>query len=101
MKKSKIETGDAVAVILQNPREKLFGTLQEITSAGIFLRGLDLNYFDAWMQEIADGEPHLPLNEIFIPMWRVEKITLDEGSEILPSLTDKFHNKTGQNFSEF
>lgn len=98
---SKIKNGDAVIVLLQNPREKLFGILSEISPTGVFLRGPDLEYLDEWTREIAGGEPFLPLSENFIPMWRVEKITLDESSDLLPSLSEKFYKQTNLNFSDF
>lgn len=98
---SKIENGDAVIILLQNPREKLFGILSEISATGVFLRGLDLEYLDEWTRDIANDEPYLPLSENFIPMWRVEKITLDESSDLLPSLAEKFYRQTILNFSDF
>ena len=98
---NKIESGDAVTVILQNPREKIFGTLHEINAAGVFVRGIDLEYFEEWTREIANDEPFLPLNDVFVPMWRIEKITLDESSDLLPSLTERFYSQTNLNFSDF
>ncbi len=98
---SKIENGDAVIVLLQNPREKLFGILSEISTTGVFLRGLDLDYLDEWTKEIANDEMFLPLSETFLPMWRIEKITLDESSDLLPSLSEKFYGQTNLNFSDF
>lgn len=98
---SKIENGEAVIIILQNPREKIFGILREISAAGIFVGGLDLEYFEEWTRAIVGGEPSLPLTDNFIPMWRVEKISHDEHTEMLPSLTEQFGNRTGFSFSDF
>ena len=97
----KIEAGESVIIILHSPREKLIGILQEINSSGVFLRGVDLNYFDEWTQAIKSGEPFLPMQDQFFPMWRVERISKDEGSAELPSHAEVFNKKTGYNFAEF
>lgn len=98
---AKIETGECVIMVLHSPREKLLGVLQEITVSGVFLRGIDLDYFDEWARAIANGEPFLPMNDLFFPMWRVERISKDESSPDLPSHREIFNKKTGYDFSEF
>ena len=97
----KIETGESVILFLQNPREKLVGVLHEINAAGIFLRCIDLGYFDEWMSAIKAEEPYLPMQDYFVPMWRVERLTRDEGSPAMPSMTEQFNRKTGFDFSQF
>jgi hypothetical protein len=97
----KIESGEIVIVILQNPREKILGVLHEINSAGIFLRGIDLNYFDEWARAIVNGEPYLPMQDYFVPMWRVEKLTRDESSFEMPSMAEQFSQRTNFDFSDF
>lgn len=98
---AKIETGESVLVFLHSPREKLLGILQEINAAGVFLRGIDLDYFDEWTRAIANGEPFLPMNDLFFPMWRVERISKDEVSAELPSLEQQFRQRTGLDFADF
>jgi len=97
----KIETGESVILFLQNPREKLVGVLHEINAAGIFLRGIDLGYFDEWISAIKADEPYLPMQDYFVPMWRVERLTRDESSPEMPSMTEQFNRKTGFDFSQF
>ena len=97
----KIEPGESIIIILHNPREKLVGILSEINTSGVFLRGVDLNYFDEWMQAIKDGETYLPMQDQFFPMWRVERISKDEGSPEIPSHIEIFKKKTGYDFGEF
>jgi len=97
----KIEPGESVIIILHGPREKLFGVLHEITVAGVYLRGIDLNYFDEWTRAIANGEQYLPMQDYFLPMWRVEKLTRDEASAGLLSMADQFAQRTGLNLSHF
>ena len=70
-----IEAGAIVILVLHSPREKCWGVLDEISAAGVFLRGLDLNAFDDWVQAIAHDEPFIGLSDLFFPMWRVERIS--------------------------
>ena len=97
----KIETGESVILVLQNPREKLIGILQEISAAGVFLRAIDLSYFEDWTSAIKNDEPYLPMQDYFVPMWRVERLMRDEGSFEMPSLTEQFNQKTGFDLTQF
>ncbi|MGD9628731.1 MAG: hypothetical protein AB7V18_05765 [Pyrinomonadaceae bacterium] len=94
----KISIGESVILILHTPREKLLGILEEINPSGIFVRAIDLGYFDDWVASIANGEDYLPMSDYFIPMWRLERMTRDEGS---PSMTDLFEQRTGRQLGEF
>jgi hypothetical protein len=91
----KIESGEIVVIVLHSPREKIFGVLQEISAAGVFLRGIDLNAFDDWTRAVANNEPFFGMNDYFFPMWRVERITRDESSGEIPSMAEQFEQKTG------
>ena len=73
-----IEPGRAVLLVLHSPREKCWGVLEEISAAGVFLRGMDLSSFDDWTRAVAHDEPFVGLNDLFFPMWRVERLTRDE-----------------------
>ena len=97
----KFDTGDSVIAILRDPREKLLGILDEINAAGITLRAVDLSYFDDWVNSIVADEPHLPMNDYFIPMWRVERVTRDEPSGEYPSMAQQFEKRTRRKLSEF
>lgn len=97
----KIDTGEIVILLLQNPREKAFGVLHEISSAGVFLRCIDLNYFNDWVNAIKNDEPYLPMHDAFYPMWRVERISRDEKSFGMHSMEEQFAEKTGLKISEF
>ncbi len=94
----KIANGESVILVLHTPREKLLGILDEINQSGVFVRAIDLGYFDDWVSSIVNGEHYLAMSDYFIPMWRVERITRDEGS---PSMTDLFEQRTGKNLGEF
>lgn len=97
----KIETGEVVIAVLQNPREKVFGVLHEINAAGIFIRAIDLNYFDEWARAIKNDELHLSMQDSFYPMWRVERISRDEHSDVMPSMAEQFEQRTGLKITEF
>jgi hypothetical protein len=97
----KVEIGESIIVILQNPREKIVGILHEISSSGIFVRGVDLTYFDDWTRSIANNEPYLPMQDYFFPMWRVERLSRDESSFEMPSMAEQFEQRTGLSFTDF
>ncbi|HEV7646005.1 MAG TPA: hypothetical protein VGO50_18865 [Pyrinomonadaceae bacterium] len=98
---SKIETDDHVILVLHTPREKIWGVLREINSAGVYVRGLDLNAFDEFMRAAAANETFYGLGEQFFPMWRIEKVSLDEADGDIPSLHEQLENKTGRILAEF
>src|ERR1700687_1732282 len=93
----KIEPG---VVVLHTPREKCWGILDEISAAGVFLRGLDLNSFDVGVPTIVHDEPFVGLNDLFFPMWRIERINRDETSGAIPSLSDQVEQRTGRSLTE-
>jgi hypothetical protein len=95
-----IDIGESVIIVLHSPREKLLGILDEIAPAGVFARVIDLAYFDDWCRSIVNNEPYLPMDDCFIPMWRVERITKDEGAIDSPSMSEQFERKTGRNLEE-
>jgi len=97
----KIETGDSVIIILHNPREKVIGILHEINASGIFVRGIDLDYFDEWTRAIKNGEPFLQMQDYFFPMWRVERMSKDEAAAEIPSMAEQFRQRTGFDLVEF
>src|SRR5256885_8668979 len=93
--------GSPVIVNLHSPREKLWGVLDNLNAAGVFLRGIDLNTFDDWTQMIVRGERNIGLNHVFLPMWRVERVSLDETLDDIPSLADRFFQRVGITVHEY
>ena len=96
----KIAPGEVVIAVLHSPREKLIGVLDEITPAGVTMRAVDLGYFDDWCRSIAEGDPALGMSDYFFPMWRIERVTRDEGTAEIPSMSDQFLARTGKEMSE-
>ena len=93
-----IKPGRAVFAVMHSPREKCWGLLDEISPAGVFLRGLDVNYFDDWLKSVTSGEPSISASSLFFPMWRVERLSLDEPSYGMPSMADQVELRTGLDF---
>jgi hypothetical protein len=98
--KSGVGRGAAVVVVLHTPREKCWGVLDEINSAGVFLRGLDLNAFDDWIHALVHNEPFIGFGDLFFPMWRVERISRDESSGGVLSLCEQIQKRTGLTIQE-
>jgi len=97
---SGLRPGVAVVIVLYSPREKCWGILDEISAAGVFLRGLDLNSFDDWVRAIAHDEPFVGLGDLFFPMWRIERIAKDESSGGIPPLHEQVETRTGRSLKE-
>ena len=97
----KIEAGETVIAVMHSPREKLLGVVDEISAAGVFMRGIDLGYFDDWSRAIAAGEPHLHMSDYFLPMWRIERITRDAANGEIPSMAEQFERNTGKSLASF
>jgi hypothetical protein len=96
-----IVPGAPVIVNLQNPKEKVWGVLRELNAAGVFIRGIDLNTFEDWVQMIVRGERNMGLTHVFLPMWRVERVSLDESVDDIPSLAAQFYARVGLTVSEY
>jgi hypothetical protein len=93
--KNKVSNGNTVVIYLQNPREKVWGQLCDISTAGISVYGIDLAAFEDWMRSLSTGENGIGLTSTFIPMWRVERIILDRSVGGIPGLEDQVINRTG------
>ena len=96
----RIGSGTPVVIVLHSPREKCWGLLDEITSAGVFLRGLDLNSFDDWLHSLMHSEPFIGVNDLFFPLWRVERLSRDESIAGVPSLCEQAERRTGNSVAE-
>src|SRR5947199_2268433 len=95
-----IKSGASVIIVMHSPREKCWGVLDEISPAGVFLRGLDLNAFDSWIHAVVHDEPFIGLGDLFFPMWRIERISKDEAAGEMPSLSQQVELRTGRTIAE-
>jgi hypothetical protein len=86
-----------VIVNLVNPKEKFFGVLIALSAAGVTLRGINLDSFDDWVRQIAKREEqNIDLITMFAPLFRVERIFLDEASGVIKSYAECFEDVTGE-----
>ncbi len=94
-----IEGFDASALIivnLVNPKEKFFGVLRALSPAGVTLSAINLDSFEDWLHQIArHDEPNLDLITMFVPLFRVERIFLDEPSGAIKSYAQRFEEVVG------
>jgi hypothetical protein len=91
-----IRPGSLVIVHLVNPTEKFWGILQDLGVAGLMLRGINLSSFDDWMAQAAQhGDQTLGLSTMFVPLFRVERIFLDEPVGEVESYRQRFHRRVG------
>lgn len=91
-----IHAGAIVIVHLINPTEKYWGLLGELGVAGVTLRGINLTSFDDWMRQAArPGEQSLGLSTLFVPLFRVERIFLDEPVGEVESYRQRFERRVG------
>jgi hypothetical protein len=95
-----INRGTPILIVLHTPREKYWGILDEINSAGVFLRGLDLNAFDEWIRAVIHKEAFIGLGSMFFPMWRVERVAKDESVGGVTSLCEQAEQRTGLSLDE-
>ena len=97
-----MDPNSIIIVSLHTPKEKLWGQLLSINPSGITMRGIDLNSFDHFISQIngPDSE-RTGLPTIFFPMNRVERVSLDESSGAIPSLSEMFDRKVGRPISEY
>ena len=97
-----IDERSLVIVYLNSPREKYWGRLQGIGVAGVYLRGMDLNFAEEWARELARGEEAtMGPSEMFVPLSRVEKIFLDEDVGAASSVASAFKRIVGRSAEEF
>ena len=84
-----------VLVTLNSPREKFWGALLSVTAAGISLRGIDLNSLEDFARQVRAEEP-VNAHIVFFPMHRIERMELDQRNGEIPSIQERFENKSGK-----
>ncbi len=99
-RRTAIQGGEPVVLVLHSPREKCWGILDEVNAAGVFLRGLDLNAFDDWVRAVVHEEPFMGLSDLFFPMWRIERLSRDEAAGGIPSLYEQVEQRTGRSVQD-
>ncbi len=94
--------GTLVIVHLREPTEKFWGVLERLDTLGAVLRGLNVSSFDDWLGQAARSQsPAIDLATMFVPMFRVERIFLDEQVGEVESYGQRFENRVGVTVEEF
>ena len=88
--------GTPVLLYLHNPTEKLWGVLRRLDATGVVIEGIDLSSFDDWVAQVEQQDERAAgPSVLFVPMGRLEKILLDRPSGSLPSMAQRFEQRTG------
>ncbi len=96
------EKSSLIIVNLVNPKEKFFGVLTALSAAGVTMRAINLDSFDDWVRQIAKGEDtDLDLLTMFVPLFRVERIFLDEPTGAIRSYAQRFEDVSGRTLQEY
>jgi len=91
-----------VLVNLVNPKEKFFGVLRALSAAGVTMRAVNLDSFDDWIHQIARAdEKSIEMITMFVPLFRVERIFLDEPAGAIKSYSQRFQDVVGMSVLEY
>ena len=97
-----IEPGNLVLVHLSSPPEQFWGVLDDLSPAGVTFRGLNVGSFEDYMAQAArNEEPALGFSTIFVPMFRVERIYLDEQVGMVLSYRQRFEGRVGRSIEAY
>jgi len=92
-----IEIGSVVIVHLANPSEQFWGMLEDLSPAGIGFRGLNVASFEDFLaQAVRAEELSLGFSTVFVPMFRVERIFLDQQVGSVKSYRQRFEERVGR-----
>ncbi len=96
------EPNALIIVNLVQPKEKFFGVLRALSPAGVTVRAVNLDSFDDWIHQIArNEEPDIEMVTMFVPLFRVERIFLDEPSGSVLSYSQRFAQVTGTEVADY
>jgi hypothetical protein len=91
-----------VLVNLVQPKEKFFGVLRALSAAGVTMRAINLDSFDDWVRQVARGEEtEIEMVTMFVPLFRVERIFLDEGAGSVKSYGQRFEDAVGRSVTDY
>lgn len=97
-----MEVHSIVVVSLHSPKERIWGELMALSTAGVTVRGIDLNSYDDFVHQVLSPEgERVGLPTLFFPMSRLERIALDERRGSIPSLAEVFEQRTGRSLLDY
>jgi len=96
------EPSALVLVNLVNPKEKFFGVLRALSASGVTLRAINLDSFEDWIHQIARGDDaEIDMITMFTPLFRVERIFLDEPAGSIQSYSQRFEQVVGRSVQDY
>ena len=98
------EKGAIVIVNLVNPKEKFWGVLRSLSAVGMTIRGINLDSFEDWIRQLARNEEEdqtLDLATMFVPLFRLERLFLDEAVGSVKSYSEVFRDVVGKTPQEY
>jgi hypothetical protein len=91
-----------VIVNLISPKEKFFGVLRALSPAGVTMLAVNLDSFDDWVHQIARAEEaEIEMVTMFVPLFRVERIFLDEPAGAVQSYSQRFAQVVGREINDY
>ena len=91
-----------VIVNLISPKEKFFGVLRALSAAGVTMKAINLDSFDDWIHQVArEEEADIEMVTMFVPLFRVERIFLDEPAGTVKSYSQRFAQVVGRDVAEY
>ncbi|MEO8217518.1 MAG: hypothetical protein ABI718_10600 [Acidobacteriota bacterium] len=91
-----IPDSSLVIVNLVNPKEKFWGALRSLTPVGLTILAINLDSFEDWVRQLTrEEEQNLDLVTMFVPLFRVERIFLDEPVGAVSSYSQRFEAIVG------
>jgi len=90
-----MNAGSLVIVHLVQPTEKLWGVLLRLAPEGVTVRAINVSSFDDWARAVARREASLDLQTMFVPLFRVERMFLDEQVGEVESYGQRFARLAG------
>ena len=94
--------GQLVVLVAVNPRERVWGRLVGLESAGVVIRGMELGSWDENLALVRQGQAqHVSVGTRFVPMHRVESLYLDETVAGAPSMAELFRTNTAADPLDF
>jgi len=97
-----MEIHSIVVVSLHTPKERIWGELLDLNPSGVTVRGIDLESFEDFVRQVRDPESvQVGPPTLFFPMYRVERVALDEPRGNIPSLAQTFEHKVGRSLQQY
>ena len=97
-----LNRGSILIAHLVNPTEKLWGVLHSLESTGVTLRGINVESFEDWIAQVNRDEPQaLGLSTMFVPLFRIERIFLDEQVGAVESYCQRFERRVGLKVEDY